>query len=79
MDTSLIMKGDYTAVVFKICVAKQLAMVWAFVAKWRHDWVKKCVDCGVWSVGFQNKSTWTEVVQKDCQALNWTGRLLYGS
>jgi len=45
-------------------------MVWACVAKRINDWVKKCVEYEVEGARPRGrpKRTWTEVVQKDCQA-----------
>ena len=47
-------------------------MVWACVAKEDADWVKKCMEYEVEGSRPRGtpKRTWTEVVQKDCQARN---------
>jgi len=44
-------------------------MVWACVAKRRHDWVKECMEYeaeGARPRG-RPKRTWGNIVQKDCQ------------
>jgi len=49
---------------------KPVEMVWACVAKKDNDWVKKCMEYGVEGARprGRTKRTWTEDVQKDCQA-----------
>jgi len=51
---------------------KQVAIVWACAAKEDTDWVKKCMEYEVEGSRprCRPKRTWTEVVQKDCQARN---------
>jgi len=45
-------------------------MVWACVAKRRHDWVKKCMEYKVEGTRPRGrpKKTWREIVAKDCKA-----------
>jgi len=45
--------------------------------KKHHDWVKKCMEYEVEGARPKDRSkkTWTEVVQKDCQAHKLTGRM----
>jgi len=44
--------------------------VWACVAKRDNDWVKKCMEYEVEGARPRGrpKKTWTEIVEKDCQA-----------
>ena len=54
-------------------------MVWACVAKEDTDWGKKCMEYKVEGSipRGRPKRTWTEVVQKDCQARNLNGGMLW--
>jgi len=60
-------------VLFLGTTAKNVQMVWTCVANLRkedNNWVKKCTEYeveGARARGRPNR-TWTEVVQKDCQA-----------
>jgi len=50
--------------------AKQVALVWHVLRKEDNDWVKKCMEYEVEGARLicRPKKTWTEMVQKDCQA-----------
>jgi len=50
--------------------AKQAAMVWHMLRKEDNDWVKKWMEYEVQGARSSSrpKKTWTEIVEKDCQA-----------
>jgi len=57
--------------------AKQVVMVWACAAKWRHDWVKKWMvyEVEVARPRGRPKKIWREIVEKTVRHRHWTGRM----